>query len=184
MDAVTGLERSYDQLGGLLTNLSLDQLALASPCADWDVRAMLNHTLGAVRMFTLVNEGQPAAEDAGDLVGSDPCGALKKVAEPNLASWRKPGALDGDRTFPFGTFPAQGAIMINLGEVLVHAWDVARATGQGETLDPDAASVLYEFYAAMPLDEYRAHGAFGPEVAVPTSAPVQQRLLGLLGRQP
>ncbi len=184
MDGINALDRSYDQLGGLLSNLSPDQLALASPCGDWDVRAMLNHTLGAARMFTLVNEGQPAAEDAGDLVGDDPPGALKAVAEPNLASWRKPGALEGDRSYPFGTFPAQAAIMINVGEVLVHGWDVARATGQDETMDPDAASALYEFYAPLPLDEYRAHGAFGPEVKVPPSAPVQQRLLGLLGRQP
>jgi uncharacterized protein (TIGR03086 family) len=184
MDGVTALERSYDQLDGLLTRVSPDQLSLCSPCAGWDVRATLNHTLGAVRMFTLVNEGKAVAGDGGDLVGDDPAGALKKVAEPNLASWRRPGALEGDRAYPFGTFPAGAALMINLGEVLVHGWDVARATGQDDTMNPDATAVLYEFYAPLPLDEYRAHGAFGPEVVVPERAPVQQRLLGLLGRQP
>jgi uncharacterized protein (TIGR03086 family) len=183
MDGVTALERSYDQLDGLLTRVSPDQLSLSSPCAGWDVRATLNHTLAAVRMFTLVNEGK-AAGDAGDLVGDDPAGALKKVAAPNLASWRKRGALEGDRVYPFGTFPAEVGLMINLGEVLVHSWDVARATGQDDTMNPDATAVLYEFYAPLPLDEFRAYGAFGPEVVVPESAPVQQRLLGLLGRQP
>jgi len=184
MDGITALECSYDELGGRLTQVSPDQLSLSSPCAGWDVRATLNHALGAVQLFTLVNEGTPPGDDAGDLVGDDPAGALKKLAEPNLASWRQPGALEGDRVYPFGTFPAQAALMINLGEVLVHGWDVARATGQDETMNPDAVSVLYDFYAPLPLDEYRAHGAFGPEVPVPEGAPVQQRLLGLLGRQP
>ena len=183
MDAVSALERSYDDFGRILAKLSPDQLSMASPCADWDLRATLNHTLTAVRMFTLVNEGR-AVDDAGYLVGDDPAGALADEAAANLASWRKPGALDGDRVYPFGTFPARAGIMINLGEILVHGWDVARTTGQDEAMNPDAAALLYEFYAPQPLDQYRAHGAFGPEVAVAESAPTQDRLLGLLGRQP
>jgi len=184
MEPITALERSYADFGGILTNVSPDQLSLSSPCAGWDLRATLNHTLQAVRMFTLVNEGKATGEDAGDLVGDDPAGALATEAGPNLESWRKPGALDGDRVFPFGTYPSQVALMINLGEVLVHAWDVARATGHDETMNPDAAALVYEFYAPQSLDQFRAYGAFGPEVAVPESAPAQQRLLGLLGRQP
>ena len=184
MDAIKALQQSYDDFGGILTNVSPDQLSLSSPCAGWDLRATLNHTLGAVRMFTLINEGKAAGGDVGDIVGDDPAGALAQEARPNLQSWRKPGALDGERVFPFGTFPAQTALMINLGEVLVHAWDVARATGQDETMNPDSAALVYEFYAPQPLDEFRTYGAFGPEVAVPENAPAQQRLLGLLGRQP
>jgi uncharacterized protein (TIGR03086 family) len=184
MDAISTLERSYEQAGGIVANLSPDQLSQSSPCSGWDLRATLNHTVGAVKMFTLVNQGQAVGEAAGDVIGDNPARAFADAARENLDSWRKPGALEGNRVFPFGSFPAQAALMINLGEVLVHGWDVARATGQDETMDPDAAAMVYEFYEQVPLDEYRAHGAFGPEVKVPESAPLAHRLLGYLGRQP
>jgi uncharacterized protein (TIGR03086 family) len=74
--------------------------------------------------------------------------------------------------------------MINVGEIAVHAWDVAKATDQDATIDPEVASLLLDFYQGMPLDAFRAHGAFGPEVPVDPSAPVADRMLGLLGFQP
>ncbi len=184
MDAVTALERSYDQLAKVVANLSPDQLRAPSPCADWDVRATLNHALGAAWMFTLVNQGQPVGEDAGDVVGDDPSGAVEAAAMANVSAWQQPGALEGDRTYPFGAFPAAAGLMINVGEIAVHAWDIAQASGQQATLDPDVAGTVYEFYATMPLDVYREHGAFGPEVAVDESAPAATKLLALLGRTP
>jgi uncharacterized protein (TIGR03086 family) len=184
MDAVSSLERSYQRAGEIVAGMSPDQLSLSSPCAGWDLRQTLNHTVGAVTMFTMANQGQPIGGDAGDIIGNDPAGALAGAARANLDSWRKPGGLDGDRVFPFGTFPAHAALMINMGEVLVHGWDVARATSQDETMDPDAVKMVWEFYAPLPLDEFRAHGAFGPEVSVPDDAPMADRLLGYLGRQP
>ena len=182
MDGVTALERSYDDLGALMTKIGTAELALPCPCDDWDVRAMLNHALGAGWMFTLVNQGESVGEDAGDVVGDDPAAALAKVREANLASWRGPDALQGDRTYPFGTFPAEAALLINIGEIDLHAWDLARATGQDESLDPDVVELLWGFYSAMPMDAYREHGAFGPEDVVPESAPLQDRLLGYIGR--
>ena len=77
-------------------------------------------------MFTLVNQGHAADEDAGDVIGDDAGLAVTAAAKENLVSWRQPGALDGDRSYFFGTFPASGAAMLNLGEVVVHNWDVAR----------------------------------------------------------
>ena len=184
MDVVDALEASYGKAAETVAGLGPDRLTQPSPCAEWDVHATLNHTLGATWMFTLANQGQAAGEDAGDLVGDDPRTALSEAAAANLASWRQPGAFDGNREFPFGTFPAQAAAMLNLEEIVVHTWDIAKATGQDTTIDPAIAEMVYEFMCAMPLDPYRAHGAFGPEVTVASAAPVEQRLLALVGRQP
>jgi uncharacterized protein (TIGR03086 family) len=184
MDVVDALVTSYGNAAKVIAGLSPDQLGQPSPCAEWDVRAALNHTLGATWMFTLANQGQAAGEDAGDLVGDDPQAALSEAAAANLASWRQPGAFEGERTFPFGTFPAPAAALLNLEEIVVHTWDIATAIGQDTTIDPTIAEMLYEFLGAIPLDPYRAHGAFGREVTVASTAPVAQRLLGLLGRQP
>src|SRR6202035_428307 len=106
------------------------------------------------------------------------------AAKESLAIWSGLVPLDGDRYSPCGTFPAGAAALLNLEEVVVHNWDVAKATGQALTIDPNVADMVYEFCLSIPLDPYRAHGAFGPEIAVPESASVTDRILGLLGRQP
>jgi uncharacterized protein (TIGR03086 family) len=133
-------------------------------------------------MFTLVNAGQAADEDAGDLVGDDPVGALARARAANLTAWRAEGALDGDRTYPWGTFPAGVGLVINISEIAVHGWDVARATEQPAAVDPEAARFVHGLYRQMPMDGLRAKGVFGAEIAVPTTAPVSDQLLGVLGR--
>jgi uncharacterized protein (TIGR03086 family) len=135
-------------------------------------------------MFTLVNQGQAADEDAGDVIGDDASLAVTAAAKENLASWRQPGVFEGERSYAFGIFPATGAAMLNLEEVFVHNWDVAKATGQQLVMDPSVGQMIYDWGVSIPLDDFRDHGAFGPEVAVPASASIVDRLIGLLGRQP
>jgi uncharacterized protein (TIGR03086 family) len=184
MDVISALQQSYDQTVTLVTRLTPAEFDAPSPCAGWDVRATLNHMLGATWMFTLVNQGHAADEDAGDIIGDDAKLAVTAAAKENLASWRQPGAFEGDRSYAFGTFPAAGAAMLNLGEVVVHNWDVAKATGQKLAIDPTVGQLVYDWAVSIPLNEFRHHGAFGPAVAVPVSASIVDRLVGLLGRQP
>ena len=184
MDVISALEQSYDQTIELIAGLTQAELDAPSPCAGWDVRATLNHMLGATWMFTLVNQGQAAGEDAGDILGDDASLAVTAAAKENVASWRQPGAFEGDRSYPFGTFPATGAAMFNLGEVVVHNWDVAQATGRELVINPAVGQMVYDWGLSIPLDDFRDYGAFGPEVVVPTSSPIVDRLVGLLGRQP
>ena len=184
MDAVSALEVSYGRLNKAVGNVTAEQLSGKSQCSEWDLRAMLNHVLGAGVMFTLANKGESVPEDGGDLVGTDPVAACAEISAANLATWQAPGAMEGERTFPFGTFPAPVALMINVGEITVHAWDVAKSTGQDATIDPDVAALLWDFYNQLPLDMYREYGAFGAEVPIDESAPVADRMLGLIGFQP
>jgi uncharacterized protein (TIGR03086 family) len=135
-------------------------------------------------MFTLVNQGQAADEDAGDVIGDDASLAVTAAAKENLASWRQPGAFEGDRSYSFGTFPATGAAMLNLEEVVVHNWDVAKAAVQELVIDPAVGQMIYNWGVSIPLDDFRDHGVIGPEVAVSASASIVDRLVGLLGRQP
>ena len=182
IDEITALQRAYDDLAAVVASLTTDQLALPTNCPGWDVRTLLNHTLGTAVMFTKVNAGELVGEDAGEVVGDDPLGAVARIAAANLDAWRMPGALDGMRVYPWGTYPAPIGLVINVSEVAVHGWDVAVATDQVAALDAGAAQVVFDLYSRIPLDDMRAHGVFGAEVSVPASAPVQDRLLGLLGR--
>jgi uncharacterized protein (TIGR03086 family) len=184
VDVIAALEQSYEQTTDLVARLTSAELDRPSPCAGWDVRATLNHMLGTTWMFTLVNQGQTADENAGDVIGDDASLAVAAAAKENLASWRQPDAFDGDRSYSFGRFPATDAAMLNLGEVVVHNWDVARATAQELVIGAAVGQMVYDWCSSIPLDDFRAHGAFGPEVPVPASAPIVDRLVGLLGRQP
>jgi uncharacterized protein (TIGR03086 family) len=134
-------------------------------------------------MFTRANAGELAGEDAGDVIGDDAVSAVARTAAANIDAWRAPGALDGTRVYPWGPFPAPVGLVINVSEVALHSWDVATAAGQARELDADVAQVVFDLYCQIPLDDLRAHGVFGAEVRVPSSAPVQDRLLGLLGRE-
>jgi uncharacterized protein (TIGR03086 family) len=180
---VTALDGAYERCAKVIAGIDGAQLALPTPCTEWDVRATLDHLIGATWMFTLVNQGQAVGEDARTLADGDPMTALTDAAAANAASWRTPGAFDGDRTFPFGTFPADAAAMMNLSEVVVHTWDIATALGVDATIDPAAGAMLDDFYRAISLDPYRAHGAFGAEVRVESGAPPADRLLARLGRR-
>lgn len=184
IDATTALEWSYDMLAKVVANLGPGQLSAPTCCPEWDVRGLLNHILGGALMYTLVNAGQVAGEDAGDVIGDDPILALAVTSAANLASWRQPGALDGDRAYPWGTFPAGAGLVINLGEVALHGWDLANATAQSTDIDPEVAQVIYEFYRRVPMEGMRSSGVYGPEVKVADTAPIQQRLLSFLGRLP
>jgi uncharacterized protein (TIGR03086 family) len=184
MDPVSALEVAYESMANATADLGAAQLAAPSQCDGWDVKTTLNHAFGAGWMFTLVNQGQALGEDSGDLVGDDAARACREVAAANVAAWKADGAFEGDRTYPFGSFPAPAALMVNVGEIAVHAWDVAKSTGQDAAIDPNVAALLWDFYNSVPLEAFREHGAFGPVVPVPDSAPMSDRVLGLIGFQP
>ncbi len=185
MNPIDALEKSWSDGASLVTDIQPPQLTTSTPCVGWDVRALLNHTLGEAQMMTRVNLGEVPDQDHGDLVGDGR--QLSKLwedtARDNVASWRKSG-LAGDRTYFYGTFSADASVLINLGEVLVHCWDLAQAVVREFEIDPELATLVHGLYSATPLDGMRAGGMLGPEIAVPADASVADRMLGLLGRKP
>lgn len=183
MEIIDALEQAWAQSAELIGKLDAAQLAVPTPCAGWDVRALLNHTLGETVMMSAVNRGEPSTHEWPDVV--DDAANLPvlwaSIGADSVASWRESG-LDGTRTYFYGTFPAAASALINLGEVVVHTWDLANATGIEAPMDPDRATLVYSLYSAFPLDGMRNSGQLGPEVPVPADAPITDRLLGLLGR--
>ena len=98
IDGVTALVRSYELLSSVVAGLDDHDLRKPTNCPDWDVRGLLNHTLGCALMFIGVNRGETLGEDAGDVVGDDAASAVARLASANIESWRPPGALDGERS--------------------------------------------------------------------------------------
>jgi hypothetical protein len=82
----------------------------------------------------------------------------------------------------FGTFPAIGAAMVNLEEVVVHSRDLASAVGRELTVEPGVGRLIDDRVVTTPLDDLLLGGASGSEA--PASASIIDRLIGLLCRQP
>lgn len=106
---------------------------------EWTVRQLVNHLVVGNRMFAEIIEGEqqrppsagsPGSDMPGDALGDDPVAAFHRAAHLVSAAFAQPGALDQVVTVPFGTVPAEVALHLRLTEVLVHGWDLARATGQ------------------------------------------------------
>ena len=81
--------------------------------------------------------------------------------------------------------PATIAGQAGLNELVIHGWDLARATGQAYKVDDASAQASAEFLSlASASAEPGQRGPFGPAVEIPPDAPVLDRAVGLSGRDP
>jgi uncharacterized protein (TIGR03086 family) len=156
-----------------------------TPCAAWDVRALVNHVVGANVRYQLLLEGAPTerveATRAVDHLGHDAVASFDATAERVVARFREDGAservvhhLVGDRT-------GRELLSMRILDVAVHAWDLARALSVDEALDEEVVA----FLLAFTVDRALAPRSFAPASAdVPRGASPQDQLLHRLGRNP
>lgn len=122
---------------------------------------------------------------AGPSVDDDPVGAWQTQTDGVQALLDDPASADREFDFPYiGRMSlAQAIAMVYTPDVFMHRWDLARATGQDETLDARRCEQMLE--GMLPMDEVlRQSGQCGPRVEVPGDADVQTRLLAFIGRTP
>ncbi len=154
-----------------------------APVEGWAARDVVGHLVG---WFPAFLQGATGIElPPGPSVAEDPAGAWRSQAAAVQSLLDEPETAERVYELPhIGTMPLQQAIdMIYTGDVFLHRWDLARATGQDETLDPVKCAAMLE--GMLPMDEIlRQSGQYGPKVEVPEDADVQTRLLGFIGRQP
>lgn len=183
-DAVRRIERAIDATGLVVAGVAGDQWASATPCEEWDARAVLNHTVGGMRIFTAeLNGTDPGAEHESDWLGTGPKAAYTEAAEADRTAWNRPGALDTTVHISLGALPGPMAALIHFTEVCVHGVDLAVATGQRDVLDEELCAELLSVMRGMGgFDAYRMPGVFGPEVQPAPGAAPHERLLAYLGR--
>lgn len=154
-----------------------------APPEGWAARDVVRHLVEWFPAFLQGSTGITLA--AGPSVDDDPVAAWRVHSDAVQALLDDPSIAQREYELPhIGRMPlAQAIDMIYLSDVFFHRWDLARATGQDETLDPGKCA---EMLASMlPMDEaLRQSGHFGPRVEVPDDADVQTKVLAFIGRTP
>lgn len=172
--------RVADGFGRRLAGVRADQWGGPTPCEDWDVRTLVAHVVSThARILGNVTEAAPP--------DADPTGDLP--AQWAVARGAVSGALDDPEQAgqvvrgAFGEQSFESMVSRLLcSDTLFHTWDLARATGQDDRLDPAAVAAAAAFLE--PLDEaIRRPGGFAPRIAAPPGADAQVRLLCFGGRQ-
>ena len=190
MELLPALARATSDFDRLVAGVGDEAWSAPSPCTAWDVRAVVNHVVAGNIMATRLLDGAATADAVSglldaDLLGDAPEDAVRRTGAEQLAAFTRPGAADMTVHHPAGDLPAALFLMLRLGDVLVHGWDVARGSGQPEHLDEEAAAALWEAaQPVLPLMVQRGIYGEGPSGTVPDDAPVQQRLLDAMGRRP
>jgi uncharacterized protein (TIGR03086 family) len=164
-----------------------------TPCPDYSVAAMLDHFSGLTLAFTWgARKAAPAGADA--FAPEPSAGHLDPRWRDSLPeqlatladAWADPGAWKGTTTVGGATLPGEVMGLVTLDELVLHGWDLARATGQEFRCDPASCAGVLAFTeaSAQPGQEAGRQGVFGPVVPVAPDAPPLHRALGFAGRDP
>lgn len=152
-----------------------------SPCEGWTARDIVGHLTEWIPGF-FGDHGVDFPEIPA--VADDPVGAWQAVLAPIAGALADPEQAARMIETPFHTMSlAETVDMIVTGDVFTHTWDLARATGQDEALDPDQVQRMMAGMGSIPDEVLRGGGMFGPALDVADDADEQTRLLAFLGRR-
>jgi uncharacterized protein (TIGR03086 family) len=191
MELYAAFEQAVASTAEIVKGVRAGQMKAPTPCAEWDVRALLNHVIGtlwlsealltdAVPRHPMLPGGMPGS----DLTGGDPSAAYAEAAVAALAAAAAVDALTRVHATPLGDMPGPVLAGFTTLDIAVHGWDLAKATGQPAVLEAGLAGHVLGFARQSLTGEEARAGRIGPALAVPGSAPVTDRLAGFLGRQP
>jgi uncharacterized protein (TIGR03086 family) len=180
----TLFETALDQAAQVIAHVQPDMYSLPTPCAEWDLRRLLNHLYYELAWVPELLAGKTIEQvgDAldGDLVGDDPHRAWHTYAE----TARKAAATTPPETvvhLSYGNRPAREYLDEVGGDIVVHLWDVAKAIKQPFTIPEPVAEVIYDRTKDQ-IDEWRKIGLIGEPTPLPPHADAQAKLLSLFGR--
>ena len=184
-DLLTLFERSVDEFGRRVRAVSDDQWDSPTPDEGWTVRDLVQHLVSEELWAPPLLAGS-TIEDVGDrldgdLVGDDPKAAWEAAARAAVDAAHADAPLSRTVHVSFGEISAEEYLTQLTADHTIHAWDLARAIGADETLDPELVELAYESLEPQ-IEQWRGAGIFGAKVEPPEGASRQVRLLALTGR--
>jgi uncharacterized protein (TIGR03086 family) len=190
---VIDMEPAAREVVRLLDGVSEGRLDDPTPCADTPVAALLDYFMGlslaftwAARKTTPPGGGPGPGSASAENLDPQWRTLLPRRLDELVEAWRDPIAWEGMAEAGGVTMPAEQMGVVALDELVLHGWDLARATGQPFTCNPADTAAVLAFTSASAQPEHAAgrEGLFGPVVEVPEDAPAFDRALGFAGRDP
>jgi uncharacterized protein (TIGR03086 family) len=182
-DVVEMHRRAVHAFGERVNGVAETAWRQPTPCREWDVRALVDHLVVENLWIPPLLAGKRIDEVTGipdgDVLGDDPLRAWDASAAEALAAAAQT-PLDATTHLSFGDVPVAEYLWQLTVDALVHAWDLARATGQDETFDAGLVAACAEWFGGVE-DDYRSAGVIGPAVESDSDDPLV-RLVGRLGR--
>jgi uncharacterized protein (TIGR03086 family) len=179
-----------DQMAAIVLNIREEQLAEPTPCDRTSVADMLTHVHGlsiafrdAARKILGPTTSTPAAADGAQLPGDWRHSIQVQLAEL-VEAWRAPEAWQGETMAGGLTMPAEVTGLVVNNELVLHAWDLARATGQPYEVHPANLEASWQFVVNTPDDPKAREGMFGPRLPIADDAPLLDKTLAYAGRDP
>lgn len=185
-------EGTTQHVYSILSGIKQDQAKSPTPCAEWDVRALIDHLVGGAEIASGCLSGTPPDIPFGSSTSSYTeerdlaklAQIYKELIAKALLVAKSPGALDGRVTTPIDEMPGSmflgGCCMDNI----IHCWDLAKATGQNTRMDPQAVEMSYQMFVPDAMDQGRVAGFIGPLIEIPEESSLQDKLIAYSGRQP
>lgn len=184
MDSKILFTRVLDQVTECVLVVEASQLNRPTPCTDWNLRELLNHTVYELLWMPDLLEGKTVKE-VGDKYEGDVLGDRVQTAWQNATGAAKAAVektkLDSPVHLSSSDKSADDYIAEMAMEVLVHGWDICQALDYTLLFEQDVAEAVYE--ATLPhKEEYVEAGSVKDSVEVPDDSPVEVKLLGIMGR--
>ena len=178
MDPLVAHQRAQDTFARVLIDVTSDQLSSPTPCPEWDVKALIGHVIAGNQRVVERAGGQvaPLPEDLGAAHRASANAAQKTFAEPQ--------GLIRSYQLPIGEVPGTVFLELRTSDLLVHAWDLATATGQPTDLDPELAEYVLAFSKQMmSRPGLRGDGRpYGEEQPCADARSATDRVAAFLGR--
>jgi uncharacterized protein (TIGR03086 family) len=182
---------SYENAAVIVSRIGVDELGHPTPCPKYDVAALIDHLVEAGHRAAALGRGQapPPGDESPHVELADAPVQLRGAAREAEEVWGADASLSRRFTMPWGE-EYTGATLVDMymTEMAAHAWDLAKATGQIDSLDPSLAVAALEGARAIIKPHYRnmvGPGApFGPEVVPSLGADDWERLAAFMGRDP
>jgi uncharacterized protein (TIGR03086 family) len=186
------LQPAARRLETLVAGISDDQLGLPTPCPSYRVGDLLDHVCtltvafdAAARKDLDALRDAPGPGNAAHLP-DDWRERIPRNLTVLVEAWRDPAAWEGMTRIGGGESPGAVTGMVGLEELVVHGWDLARASGQDATCDQaslEGALGLLQMFQT-PGEQHEAGSAFGTVVEVAGDAELLDRVVALSGRDP
>jgi len=188
MDQLDALARSADLFESKLVAVPASSMNAPTPCDDWDVSQLIRHSIAGATMSAAILRGASRDEAVAILdattLDQDPVAQFRRCADDLAAAFAGPGALERTVAHPAMDMPVAQLLGFRIGDNLIHAWDLARATGGDESLDDELVAMVWENVQPMrPFIGQVGQFGDGPS-ADDLDAPLAIRLLDFMGRRP